>query len=342
MKHIVKWGIIGLGNIAFEFANAFYNAENAELIAVASRSNEKLIKFKENFNLKNENLYNKYEKILDNDQIDIYYVALPNNLHFEWVSKLLEKKKNILVEKPAFMSTKEAESIFNNNNFENTFFGEGYMYRYHPQIYEIINIIEAGEIGKLIRMESNFGINLIYKKNFLGFKIKKLNKNKRIFNKKIGGGVILDQGCYTTSMSLLIASLINNLDLTNSKIEDVKTDFLETNIDVSSKAKINFDDKFKSYISVSFTENLGNRTSIVGDNGKIVLENSWNSKESILEIFGKVNKKKVFNNLKNNYTLEIENVSKDIIEGKKEASFPGVNKKEIFYNTKLINSWINE
>ena len=191
-------------------------------------------------------------------------------------------------------------------------------------------------------MESNFGINLIYKKNFLGFKIKKLNKNKRIFNKKIGGGVILDQGCYTTSMSLLIASLINNLDLTNSKIEDVKTDFLETNIDVSSKAKINFDDKFKSYISVSFTENLGNRTSIVGDNGKIVLENSWNSKESILEIFGKVNKKKVFNNLKNNYTLEIENVSKDIIEGKKEASFPGVNKKEIFYNTKLINSWINE
>lgn len=256
--------------------------------------------------------------------------------------EIVRKKKNILVEKPAFMSTKEAESIFNNNNFENTFFGEGYMYRYHPQIYEIINIIEAGEIGKLIRMESNFGINLIYKKNFLGFKIKKLNKNKRIFNKKIGGGVILDQGCYTTSMSLLIASLINNLDLTNSKIEDVKTDFLETNIDVSSKAKINFDDKFKSYISVSFTENLGNRTSIVGDNGKIVLENSWNSKESILEIFGKVNKKKVFNNLKNNYTLEIENVSKDIIEGKKEASFPGVNKKEIFYNTKLINSWINE
>ena len=93
MKHIVKWGIIGLGNIAFKFANAFYNADNAELIAVASKSNEKLIKFKQNFNLRNENLYNNYEKILDNDQIDIYYIALPNSLHFEWVSKLVEKKK---------------------------------------------------------------------------------------------------------------------------------------------------------------------------------------------------------------------------------------------------------
>ena len=215
-------------------------------------------------------------------------------------------------------------------------------YRYHPQIFEIVNIIEANEIGKLIRMESNYGTNLIYKKNFLGFKSKKFNKDKRIFNKKIGGGVILDQGCYTTSMSLLIASLIKNLDLTNFKIEDVKTDFLGSNIDVNSYAKINFDDKFKSYISVSFTENLGKRTSIIGDNGKIVLENTWNSDECILELTGKVNKKKVFYNTKNIYALEIENVSKDIIEGKKEASFPGVSKKEIFHNTKLINNWINE
>ncbi len=342
MKHIVKWGIIGLGNIAFEFANAFYNADNAQLIAVASKSNEKLIKFKENFNLKDENLHDNYEKILNNDQIDIYYIALPNSLHFEWVSKLVEKKKNILVEKPAFVSTKEAERIFNNNNFKKIFFGEGFMYRYHPQISEMINIIEAGEIGNLIKMESNFGINLIYKKNFLGFSLKKLNKDKRIYNKKIGGGVILDQGCYTTSMSLLIASLIKNLDITNFKIEDIKTNFLESDIDVSSYAKINFDDKFNSYISASFTENLGKRTSIIGDNGKIVLENSWNSDQCILELSGKINKKKIFNNTKNIYTLEIENVSKDIIEGKKEASFPGANKKEIFYNTKLISKWINE
>jgi len=342
MKHIVKWGIIGLGNIAFEFAKAFYNADNAELIAVASKSNEKLIKFKENFRLNNENLYDNYEKILDNDDIDIYYVALPNSLHFEWVMKLIEKKKNILVEKPAFVSIKETEKIFNNKNFKNIFFGEGFMYRYHPQILETVKIIEAGKIGKLIKMETNFGVNLVYKKNFLGFKIKKFNKDKRIFNKQMGGGVILDHGCYTTSMSLLIASQIKGLDIYNFRVEDIKTDYLENDVDVSSRAKINFDNKFVSYVTASFTENLGKKTSILGDSGKIILENSWNSNQNIMELSGKINKKEIFQNTKNIYTLEIENVSKDIIENKKESNFPGTNKKEIFCNAKLIDNWINE
>ncbi len=342
MKHLVKWGIIGLGNIAYEFAKAFYNAENAELIGIASKSNEKLINFKEKFKLNNNNIYNNYDEILDNENIDIFYVALPNSLHFEWVNKLLKKKKNILIEKPAFTSVKELEIIFNNKNFDNVFLSEGYMYRYHPQIFEVIKLIKSGAIGKLLRMETNFGVNLIYKKNFFGFKIKKLDKNKRIFNKKLGGGVIFDHGCYTTSMSLLIATLIKNLDITKFKFEDIKTEYLESNIDVSSYAKINFDNKFLSNISVSFTKDIGNNTLIIGNEGEIFLENSWNSFSNVMKVSGKVNIEKKFENIKNTYTLEIENISKDIIEKKKESSFPGINKKDIFLNTKLISQWIDE
>ena len=166
MKHIVKWGIIGLGNIAFEFAKSFYNSDNADLIAAASTSNEKLIKFKQNFNIEKENLYNSYQKLLENEDIDIVYIALPNSFHFEWILKAIEKNKNILVEKPAFVSLKEAEIIFNHKNLKNIFFGEGYMYRYHPQISEMIKIIKSGGIGKLISMELNFGIKFIKKKKF--------------------------------------------------------------------------------------------------------------------------------------------------------------------------------
>ncbi len=340
MKHIVKWGIIGLGNIAFEFAKAFHNADNAELIAVASKSNTKLIKFKNDFKLKNENIYSDYEKILGNKNIDIFYIALPNNFHFEWVQKLIEKKKNILVEKPAFISTKEAENIFNNKNFKNVFFSEGFMYMHHPQILEVIKIIKKGKIGKLIKMKTNFGMNLVYKKNFFGFKIKKFDKNKRIFNKKLGGGVILDLGCYTTSISLLIASLIENLDITKFNIEDIKTEYLESDIDISSFAKINFENKFYSYISTSFTQNIGVNTSIIGEDGVVTLENSWNSKKNILKLTGKFNEEKIFNFKKNVYTLEIENISKDIIENKTESTFPGPNKKHTLLNNKLINYWI--
>ncbi len=341
MKHTVKWGIIGLGNIAFEFAKSFYNVDNADLIAVASRTNEKLIKFKQKFNINDENHYNYYEKILENDSIDVVYIALPNAFHFEWILKAIEKNKNVFVEKPAFTSLKQAETIFNHKNFKNIFFGEGYMYRYHPQIIDIIKIIKSKKIGRPISMESNYGINLIHKKNFLGFKKIKINKNKRIFNKDLDGGVILDQGCYTTSMSLLVASLVENLDLTNFSLSDIKTEYMLDNIDVYSQAKINFDNKFVSNVKTSFKDDIGKETLISCENGKIIIKNNWNSESSKIELIGKVNKILEFENLENIYSLEIKYISNDIINGKTEASEPGMSKKDILLNASLINHWVN-
>ena len=341
MKHTVKWGIIGLGNIAFEFAKSFYNVDNADLIAVASTSNDKLIKFKQKFNINEENIHNYYEKILENDSVDVVYIALPNALHFEWILKAIEKNKNVFVEKPAFMSLQQAEIIFNHKNFENIFFGEGYMYRYHPQITDIIKIIKTGEMGKPISMESNYGINLIYKKNFLGFKKIKIDKKKRIFNKDLGGGVILDQGCYTTSMSLLIASLIENLELKNFSVSNIRTEFMLGDIDVYSEAKINFDNKFESNVKTSFKDDIGKTTSISCENGKIIIENNWNSEFTKIELIEKINKILKFKNLENIYSLEIKYISNDIINGKTEATLPGIAKKDILLNANLIDQWVN-
>ncbi len=342
MKYVVKWGIIGLGNIAYHFAKSFYNLDNAKLIAVASNSKEKLLSFKENFHIKNENLYNDYEEILEDDNLDIIYIALPNSLHFKWALKGIDKKRNILIEKPAFTTADQVELIFNHKNFKNLFFSEGYMYKYHPQIIESIKILKSGEIGKPIQMISNCGKNIIYKKNFFGFKKKKLNKKKRIFNKELDGGVILDLGCYTSSFSLTIASLIKDINLSNFRVQDIKTKYLEKNIDVHSSAKINFDNKFISTVRTSFIEEIGNNTLITCEKGKIEIENSWNPSVSKIKVSGKTDRKLDFNNSNNIYSLEIKNISNDIISNKTEASFPGTNKNDILLNTKIINNWINE
>ena len=341
MNQIVKWGIIGLGNIAYEFAKAFNSSNNAQLIALASKSKEKLDEFGKNFNIKKENLFNDYNEIIENNNIDIFYIALTNNLHFDLILKLLDKKRNILVEKPAFLTIKQAEKVFNKKNFENIFFSEGYMYMYHPQIIELINNIKSGQIGDLVEMETSFGSNLIYKKNAFGFKKTKFDTNKRIFNKDLGGGVILDLGCYTTSMSLMIASLKESIEVSNFKVEDIKTEYLTKDIDVDSSAKIVFDNKFYSLIKTSFTKEIGFKTTIIGNQGQIEIENSWNPKRSVLKILGKKNKLKEFKEIKNIYALEIDNISKDIIESKTQASFPGISKKNILLNSKIITDWIN-
>ena len=339
MKHTVKWGIIGLGNIAVEFAKSFNNVDNADLIAVASTTHQKLAKFKQEFNIKEENLYNNYEKLIENKNIDIIYIALPNTFHFDWVLKNIEKKRNILVEKPAFLSSREANLIFNHQNFKNIFFNEGFMYRYHPQILEVIKIIKSEVLGKTVSMKSNFGINLI-KTKFFGLIKKKIDRNNRLFNKNLGGGVILDLGCYTTSMSLLIASILENININNFKMSNIETQYLFSNIDVQSSAKIIFDEKFTSEIFTSFKKN-SNETIILCEEGKIIIRNSWNSKITEVELSGKINKKIGFESSKNNYSLEIEQISKDIIENKKEVSFPGFNIKDTLINTKLIENWVN-
>ncbi len=135
MKHTVNWGIIGLGNIALEFAKSFYNVDNADIIAVASTSQKKLTEFKQEFQIKTENLYDNYEKLIEDENIDIIYIALPNSFHFEWVLKAIEKNKNILIEKPAFLNLKNAKMIFNHQNFKNIFFSKILEKKYIPKLF---------------------------------------------------------------------------------------------------------------------------------------------------------------------------------------------------------------
>ncbi|WP_440922761.1 Gfo/Idh/MocA family protein [Candidatus Pelagibacter sp.] len=342
MGEVVKWGIIGLGNVAHEFAKSFYNTKNAKLIAIASKSENKLSKFKANFNIDTINCHNDYEKLLNNNKIDVVYIALPNNLHYEWVHKSLEFKKHILVEKPAFINFRETQNIFNHPNFNEFFLGEGFMFRYHPQITKIIELLKNNRIGQIISMQSSFGKDLLSKKSFFGlFNSSKFNKKKRIFSKLLGGGAILDHGSYTVSMSLLIASLINGVDIENFDLSENKKKKIE-DIDVESSVKLIIDKKFEAEITASFLRDIGYSTSINGKNGKILITNTWNSDEGEIILINEEKKIYKIKNEKNIYSREIDEISNDILNNKKEASFPGTNKKDILVGSKILDRWIND
>ena len=342
MNGIIKWGIIGLGNVAYEFAKSFYNTNNAKLIAIASKTESKLSNFKDEFNIDSSNCYDEYEKLLKNNEVEIIYIALPNNLHSQWIYRSIEQNKNILVEKPAFMNFKEAQKVFSHPNLENIFLGEGFMFRYHPQILKIIELIKNNEIGNIISMESVFSKDLLTKKKFFGFfHTKKFDKERRIFNKSLGGGTILDHGSYTVSMSLLIALLIKGIKIENFRLSvDNKKNMIE-DIDVESSVELIFDDKFKSHITASFLNNKGNHTIINGDKGKIIISNSWSSDTG--KIYLETKKTKMFEvkNLKNLYSLEIEKISNDLLNNKTEASYPGTKKKEILICSQILDKWLN-
>ena len=338
----VKWGIIGLGNIALKFAEGFQYTKNAKLFAISSRNKNKLLTFKNKFQIGDNYCFTNYDNLLECKDLDIIYIALPNSFHHEWIIKSIDKGKNILVEKPATLSFAQMDNIKNSLKDKNIFFSEAFMYRYHPQIPKILDLLKNNVIGNLVSMESFFGFDILGRKKIFGIKLKKkLNKNNRLYNKELGGGAILDLGCYPVSMSILIASLNSRFDFNKIKVLNKKKDIGPTGVDMNSFAELDFGNSFKSTIGTSFTQDLGKKTKIIGSKGKLILEDTWHGNPSLINISGENKEKIEVECHKNIYKYEIDILSKCILENKKEPNFPGMTINETLENMRILDKWLN-
>ena len=315
----INWGIIGWGAIAAQFAIGFSNTKNAKLLGIASKSEDRLKCFRNDFKIDQEYCFSDYRDLIKNQNIDIIYIALPTSMHFEWAVKCLKEGKKVLIEKPATLNSLEAISIKE-------------------------NFINAGEIGELISMESYFGRDILTKRSFFGFKKrKKMNPKKRIYNKKLGGGAILDLGCYPVSFSSIIAATISKKSLDKISLFNKKKEIGPTGVDIDSYAELKFNDTFSSKIGASFIKNLGTQSKIKGSKGELIIEDTWsahpskiiiknNNEENIIEIDSK----------DNIYSYEIEAISKILINKKKELDFLGLSIDDSIINMKIIDSWMSQ
>ena len=338
----INWGIIGLGKIAEKFAGGFNFSKNANLLSVSSLNEKKLKKFKKNFALNEKYCFTNYQDLINCKDIDIIYIALPNSMHFKWILKCIENKKNTLVEKPAVMNIFEINEIKKLLKKQNIFFSEAFMYRYSPHFIKLIDLIKNNTIGELSSIESSFGIDVYNPKKFLGITIKKPNLNNRLFNKKLGGGAILDLGCYPVSLSTYLYSLIDKLDSNKIKLDKVEKVFCPSGVETYAYAEINFNNYFKCKILASFEKNLGQKTKIFGNKGTIVIDNTWSPKTNCkIEILGE--KKNIFNiRLSENiYSYEINQISDHLLKNKTYPEFPSINVDEIINNTNILYKWIN-
>jgi len=338
----VKWGIIGLGNVALQFADAFKYTENAKLVAIASQDRNKIITFKDKFRIDEKYCFSEYEKLLLCDEVDIVYISLPNSLHHKWIIKSIKNKKKILVEKPATVNFLEIKDIKQNYYNEKVFFAEALMYSFHPQIIKVIELLKNNIIGKLESMETFFGKNILTKKNLFGFeKTKKIEVQNRKYNKKLGGGVILDLGCYPVSFSTLIASLASKIDYDKVQLINKKKELGVTGVDIDACADLIFENGFKSKVYASFSKDLGKSTKIIGSEGQLTIENTWHAEPSLINIISKENKKIHVKCNDNIFSYEIEALSKCILEKKEKPDFPGLTIEETYGNMKILEKWLN-
>ncbi len=133
--------------------------------------------------------YGSYDELLADPGIDAIYNPLPNHLHVPWSIKALEAGKHVLCEKPIAMSAAEAQNLLNvSKRYPHLKIMEAFMYRHHPQWQAATGLVSAGQIGSLVNVHSYFA----YRNTDPG----------NIRNKKdIGGGALMDIGCYCVSLS---------------------------------------------------------------------------------------------------------------------------------------------
>lgn len=193
MSKVLHWGIIGLGNIAHQFAAGVVGgAKRSEIVGVGSRSEVKAKEFMGVYGIDDGRAYGSYEELIGDERVDAVYLALPNSIHYEWVIKALDAGKHVLCEKPLARDVGESEEMFDVAERAGLVLIEAFMYRCHPLTKAVCEAVWGGEIGELKMVRTSFCYCTKY-----------VEGNTR-FDLSLAGGGLMDIGCYCVDFMRLI------------------------------------------------------------------------------------------------------------------------------------------
>ncbi len=187
---MTRWGILGPGRIAHKFAQDLLTLPDAQLYAVASSDQQRADEFAQEYKI--PHAFGDYKDLLMLPDLDVVYVATPHVKHHENVMMLLTGGVAVLGEKPFAMNSQQVREMVDTARARGVFLMEALWSRFMPGIEFAVDLIRSGAIGKVVSVQADFG----FKAPFL--------PEKRLFNKELGGGSLLDIGIYPLFLSYLI------------------------------------------------------------------------------------------------------------------------------------------
>ena len=245
----VNWGFLGAGWIANRaMAPAVHAANNAQLFGVASRDRTRSAKFEP------QNVFDSYQHLLDDPQIEVVYISLANHQHLEWVTKSLEAGKHVLCEKPLGLNAIEVQKMIDCAQRCNRLLVEAVWTRWHPRFKRIAEVVASGEIGELSTIESQFTFK------------SEMTENYRL-DPALGGGALLDIGCYQANMWVALTNGAKDL-----KINTVERKIGPTKIDLTTEVNATINGSVKAHLISSFDFDAPQKLKIEGSSGSIATE----------------------------------------------------------------------
>jgi xylose dehydrogenase (NAD/NADP) len=247
---MLRWGVLGTAGIArSQVVPAIQSSANGRVTALAGRDPARNQEFARAFGIKD--VFASYEALLDSRDIDAVYIPLPNSLHAEWAMKAADAGKAVLCEKPLALNAAEARRVAEQFAAKNVPLMEGFMYRFHPQNVHALKLATDGTIGEVREVRAHLSVDIMA--DAAG--------NVR-FDKALGGGSLLDMGCYAVTAARRIlgepVAALASFDVDE-----------KSGVDLAASAVLEFSDGRSALVSSSFKAGGQGLYQVIGTEGTI-------------------------------------------------------------------------
>ncbi|MBS1860660.1 MAG: Gfo/Idh/MocA family oxidoreductase [Actinobacteria bacterium] len=284
----LRWGILSTARIIEELLPGFAAAADAELGAVASRDGGRARSYAAANGI--EVAHSSYEGLLDDPAIDCVYIPLPNSLHREWVEAALRAGKHVLCEKPLTATAAEAEALFDLAEERGLVLMEAFMYRHHPKVKVLRELVAGGEIGRPVVVRSRFHFTVADPATDIRFR------------SELAGGALRDVGCYCVSASNFLADAAP-LEVAAS------ARFAASGVDEATAATLRYESGLLAVFDCGMVSPLDVGVEVLGEGGRAILPMPWYAVREPhgIEVRFESGSRWVETPVEDPYRLEIEN-----------------------------------
>lgn len=248
-----RWGILGVGNIARQFAEGLAQLPDAELLAVGSRTQANADAFGERYHVSRR--YPSYDELAADGEIDAIYIATPHVLHAANSLLCLRSGKAVLCEKPFTINAAEAEAVIAEARERGLFLMEAMWTRFLPHIETLRGLLADEAIGEPRLLSASFGFRTSF------------DPHSRLFDPALGGGALLDVGVYPMALASMIFGAPR--EITGAATLG------ETGVDEQGVAVLSYDGGELAALSFAVRTETPHEAVLSGTEGRIKLEQPW-------------------------------------------------------------------
>jgi predicted dehydrogenase len=260
---MIRWGILGPGNIAKKFVADIAYVNDAHVVAVGSRSIEKARQFAEDFHI--TNVHGSYNDLVRNPEVDVVYVATPHSHHYEHSMSCLENGKAVLCEKAFAVNFRQAKEMISLARKNNLFLMEGLWTKFLPHFIKLKELLHDNVTGDLRSVLINFGFR------------PKEPVPQRMYDPELAGGTMLDIGIYNVFMAMSVLGKPDHIEASMTRGP--------TGVDEQCAVLFKYDNGAMAQLFSSFSSFLATEADISGPKGRIRLTHRFYAPESTIEFY---------------------------------------------------------